>query len=119
MLDPEFLSAILDSLTAPVLVADTGHVTRYMNAAAIAFYDGGSDLIGRSLLECHNEESRQMMSRILTSMQEAGVDEACISEKPGSKVFMRAVRDRGGSVIGYFERYQPDPGLAGPGEGAA
>ena len=41
MIDATLMAAILDSLNAPILLADTQHVTRYMNRAAIAFYTGG------------------------------------------------------------------------------
>ena len=37
------LAAILDSLKDPILFADTAHVTRYMNKAAIAHYHGGRE----------------------------------------------------------------------------
>lgn len=117
--DVHLLSAILDSLTSPILLADTQHVTRYMNAAAVAYYEGGTDLIGRSLLDCHNEASRLVMSRILASMESDGLVEACITDGPEHKVFMRAVRDRTGRLLGYFERYQPDPGTEASGEGGA
>ena len=58
MIDATLMAAILDHLKDPVLFADTEHITRYMNKAAIAFYSGGEGLIGRSLLDCHNEQSR-------------------------------------------------------------
>jgi DUF438 domain-containing protein len=110
MLSPDELSAILDSLKSPILFADTQHVTRYMNAAAIAHYEGGASLIGRSLLECHNEASQQAMRRILGAMQQDGLHEECITDEPGQKIYMRAVRDGAGGVLGYYERYQPEPG---------
>jgi nitrogen-specific signal transduction histidine kinase len=50
MIDTALMAAILDSLKDPVLVADTEHVTRYMNKAAIAYDEEGKDLLGRSLL---------------------------------------------------------------------
>jgi PAS domain-containing protein len=36
MTDPTLLAAILDSLKDPILFADTDHIIRYMNKAAIA-----------------------------------------------------------------------------------
>ena len=41
MIDATWMAAILDSLKDPVLFADTEHVTRYMNKAAIAHYEEG------------------------------------------------------------------------------
>ncbi len=41
MIDTAIMAAILDSLKAPILFADTDHIVRYMNAAAVAHYSGG------------------------------------------------------------------------------
>jgi hypothetical protein len=98
----------LDSLKAPILVADTGHITRYMNKAAIAFYDGGEGLIGQSLLDCHNEHSQQMMHEILAAFH-AGEEERRISEEKEHRIYMRVVRGADGEVLGYYERYEPIP----------
>ncbi|MBN1661743.1 MAG: PAS domain-containing protein [Anaerolineae bacterium] len=101
------LAAILDSLKDPILVADTEHVTRYMNKAAIAHYPEGTSLIGRSLLDCHNARSQQMMIDILAAMQRDGLEEQLITDDDEHRIYMRAVRDQDGRVIGYYERYEP------------
>jgi PAS domain-containing protein len=107
MLKKSDLAAILDSLKDPILFADTEHVTRYMNRAAIAHYEGGEDLIGRSLLECHNEESQVIIKEILHLMIHENLEEREISEEEGHRIFMRVVRDSNGRVLGYYERYEP------------
>jgi len=106
MIDDTLMAAILDSLKAPVLFADTEHITRYMNKAAIAFYTGGESLMGRSLLECHDEESQQKMNEILETMQTRGEEEQLIADKEDHRTYMRAVRDSKGQVLGYYERYE-------------
>jgi PAS domain-containing protein len=106
MIDVALMAAILDSLKDPILFADTGHVTRYMNKAAIAHYEEGETLIGRSLLDCHNERSQQMMIEILAAMHD-GLEEQLITDNEEERIFMRVVRDAGGSVLGYYERYEP------------
>ncbi len=106
MVDARLMAAILDSLKDPVLFADTGHVTQYMNQAAIAYYDGGESLIGRSLLDCHNEQSRQTMIEILEAMHE-GLEEQLITDNEKHRVYMRVVRNSDGGVLGYYERYEP------------
>jgi PAS domain-containing protein len=107
MVDSTFLAAILDSLKDPILVADTDHITRYMNRAAVAYYEEGEALIGRSLLDCHNAQSQQMMIDILAAMQDEGLEEQLITDDEKHRIFMRAVRDAGGRVLGYYERYEP------------
>ncbi len=105
-LDPELMAAILDSLKDPVLFADTQHVIRYMNKAAVAYYEGGESLIGRSVLDCHNEQSRQMIIEILARF-EAGEEEQLITDDETHRIYMRAVRGTDGQVLGYYERYEP------------
>jgi PAS domain-containing protein len=106
MTDPTLMAAILDSLKDPVLFADTEHVTRYMNKAAIAHYEEGESLIGRSLLDCHNERSRQTMIEILAGMHQ-GLEERLITDDEEHRIYMRVVRDVEGGVLGYYERYEP------------
>ena len=106
MIGTSLMTAILDSLKDPILFADTEHVTRYMNKAAVVHYEQGDDLIGRSLLDCHNERSQQMMIEILAEMHE-GLEERLITDNEKYCIFMRVVRDPDGQVLGYYERYEP------------
>ncbi len=106
MRDAKLLAAILDSVPSPILFADTEHVTRYMNRDAIAHYTGGASLVGQSLLDCHNERSQEMMVEILAAMYE-GLEEQLISDDEEHRVYMRAVRDADGQLLGYYERYEP------------
>ncbi len=104
--DLALLEAFLDSLHAPFLFVDTEHVIRRMNRAAIAYYKEGESLIGRSILDCHNERSRRVIREVFAAMQ-AGEEERLITDNRRHRIFMRAVRDRAGCLIGYYERYEP------------
>jgi DUF438 domain-containing protein len=105
MIDATLLAAILNSLAQPILIADTGHITRYMNKAAIAHYEGGASLIGRSVLECHNLESQRKMVEILAAFQ-AGQNECLSGDNEKRRLFMVAVRDAEGNLLGYYERVE-------------
>lgn len=100
-----FLEALLNSVKDPILVADTNHIVQYMNKAAIAHYSEGEKLLNSNLLECHNEDSRKMMIEILSEMQD-GLEEKLITDNEKYRIFMRAVKDEEGKLIGYFERYE-------------
>ena len=102
----EFYKALLNSMKNPVLVADTNHIVLYMNTAAIKHYEEGKKLLGNNLLECHNEESQKMMIDILAEM-ENGLEEKLITDNEKFRIYMRAVRDDNGKLIGYYERYEP------------
>ena len=104
MIDEAYLAAVLDSLRDPVLVADpASHEIVYMNRAAISHHKEGVDLLGRSLLDCHNEKSNAVILEVL----EAGEEERLIHEGKKQRIYMRAVRAADGDMIGYYERYEP------------
>ncbi len=61
MLTQENCLAILDTVNYPIVFVDNEHVIRFMNRAAERRYceeRGYSDLIGKSLFDCHNQRSR-------------------------------------------------------------
>jgi PAS domain-containing protein len=113
MIDPATLAAILDSIQDPVLFADVGHTTRYMNRAAIAHYKEGEALLGRSLLDCHNARSQAIMKEVLLAL-EAGEEERLITDDERRRIYMRAVRSPGGVLLGYYERYAPPAAPVSP-----
>jgi PAS domain-containing protein len=105
MIDSSLMAAILDSLKDPLLLADTNHTILYMNRRATTFYEQGASLLGRSLLECHNERSRQTMIEILDAMH-TGEEERLITDDEEHRIYMRAVRAPDGQMLGYYERYE-------------
>jgi len=109
MVEEKLLALILDSLKEPVLFADTTHMTRYMNRAAMGFYKGGADLVGRSLMDCHKENSQRKLREVLADLQSSDEEEKLFFADEKERVFMRAVRDREGRLIGYYERYERAP----------
>jgi len=106
MIDAPTMAAILDSLKDPVMFVDTEHTIRYMNKTAVAHFDDGEALLGTSLLDCHNERSCEVIVETLAAMRK-GEDERLITDNEKHRVYMRAVRDASGEVIGYYERYAP------------
>lgn len=111
--DIAVLEAILDSLKDPVVFVDTGHTIRLLNKAAVAHYKEGAALLGRSIMDCHNEQSRRDMLAIAAAM-ETGEEERLITDKPDLRIYMRAVRDGENRLLGYYERYEHGPRAAAP-----
>lgn len=106
MTDASLMAVLLDSLKDPLVFVDTDHIIRYMNKAAIADFEEGAALIGRSVLDCHNKNSRRQIIEILALMR-AGEEERLITDNEKQRIFMRAVRDADGRLLGYYERYEP------------
>lgn len=104
--DSALLSALLDSLKDPVVFVDTGHTVRYINKAAEHHYKEGRTLLGCSIMDCHNPTSNAVIREVFAAL-ENGEDERLITDSPERRIYMRAVRDADGRLIGYYERYEP------------
>ena len=63
----EIFKSVLDADRAAVVICDLEHTIIYMNPVAVARYEkwGGKELLGKSLLACHNEKSREMINKVL------------------------------------------------------
>jgi DUF438 domain-containing protein len=103
----ELLQSILDSLKNPLLFADTDHIVRYMNKAAAIHYTEGYKLLGTSLFDCHNKQSGEIMVDVLAAFEAGTEEERRITDNEKHRIYMRAVRDADGVVLGYYERYEP------------
>ncbi len=105
----DLLQQLLDSLKDPFVFADCEHVIRYMNRPARAHYEQGDALLGTSLLACHNEASGRTILEVFERMR-AGLEEELITDNARHRIYMRAVRDARGELLGYYERYEPPRG---------
>ena len=73
----------IEKLDGNVIVSDAAGIVIYMNEKAIASYekDGGRDIIGKDLMACHSESSRQKIMEIMTG----GRNNVYTIEKKGKK----------------------------------
>lgn len=62
-----FYKSIVDQDKTSVVICNLKHEIIYMNPAAVLNYSkyGGDKLIGRSLLDCHNPESREKIKQVV------------------------------------------------------
>ena len=61
----------IEKLDGNVIVSDADGKVIYMNERAISGYekDGGKNIIGKNLLDCHSESSRKKILEIMTTGQ--------------------------------------------------
>jgi DUF438 domain-containing protein len=102
----DLLGVLFDSLKDPFVFVDTGHTIRYMNKAARERYRGRPAEVGRSIFDCHNENSNRTILDVFGRLK-TGENEVLISDSREHRVFMRAVRDGDGNLMGYYERFEP------------
>jgi hypothetical protein len=77
-----------------------------MNKAAVDRYKGRPAEIGRSIFDCHNANSKRIILDVFECLMKGEV-EKMIADDETMRVFMRAVRDKQGNLIGYYERFAP------------
>ncbi len=106
-----FFKAVLDEDKAPVVICDLDHTIIYMNPTACQHYEkqGGAELSGKSLLDCHNAKSVEMINRILDWFMGSPDNNRIFTfrnEKENKDVYMVALRDDSGKLIGYYEKHE-------------
>lgn len=102
----EVLLSILDAYAYEIVFVDRNHIVRYMNKTAKKRY-GERVIVGNSLFNCHNENSKVKIEAFLKRADE-GEDEMfeLVNGKTGEREFFVPVRDKNEKVIGYFERHE-------------
>jgi PAS domain-containing protein len=105
-----FFKSVLDQDPAPVVICDMSHEIVYMNPSAVEHYSygGGSLLLGRSIMDCHNANSRDKIAKVVEwfSQDEShNVVHTFYNESRCEDVYMVALRDQG-RLIGYYEKHE-------------
>lgn len=103
----KLFKSIINQDTAPIVVCDTESVIVYMNPSAIKRYH--RDLTGNSLKDCHNEKSNGMIERVLEwfgKSKDNNIIFTYHSDKENKDVYMVALRDDDGNLIGYYEKQE-------------
>jgi DUF438 domain-containing protein len=105
----KIMSHILNSIPYPILFVDCDHIIRYMNnTAQYQYYTvrGLKDLVGKSLLACHNEESAEKIIAAVEKLKNHGNEIYLGVNVKNQRMYINPVRDENGELIGYFERFE-------------
>jgi DUF438 domain-containing protein len=105
----KMLAHILDSFPYRIVFVDGDHVIRYMNRAARYHYyqvRGYGDLVGKSIFDCHNERSRQIIVEAVEKLKHHGNEKFIGISQDNQRMYLNPVRDENGDLIGYFERFE-------------
>jgi DUF438 domain-containing protein len=108
MISHETCLAILDTISHPIVFVDNDHVILYLNRPAERrYYDerGYSNLVGKSLFECHNPASQEKIKSLYSRMLK-GEDEIFLTIRNDERITVVAVRDEAGNLLGYYERFE-------------
>lgn len=106
-----FFKSIVDMDRCAVVVCNLAHEIIYMNPAAAERYArwGGAGLLGKSLLDCHGPHSRRAIENVIERFRESRENNIVYTsrnEKENKDVYMVALRDENGGLIGYYEKHE-------------
>ena len=106
-----FFKSIIEQDCCAVVICNLEHEIIYMNPAAVTAYAkrGGTALVGRSLLDCHNPESCEKIHKVVDWFAESkdhNVIYTFHNEKQNKDVYMVALRKEDGELIGYYEKHE-------------
>ena len=105
-----YFKSIIDQDRESVVICDLNHIIIYMNPAAVVDYKkyGGASLLGKSLLACHNPHSVEAIRKVVDWFAaDAGhnIVYTYYNPKHVRDVYMVALRDASGTLIGYYEKH--------------
>jgi len=106
-----YLKSVLEQDRSAVVLCDLDHTIVYMNPAAGERYAkrGGLALVGKSLLDCHPPQANERIKEVVAWFQESR-DHNLIytfrNERENKDVYMVALRDDVGALIGYYEKHE-------------
>lgn len=103
----KLLKSIIDQDCAPIVVCDIESVILYMNPSAIQRYR--KDLTGSNLKACHNAKSNEMIDKVLAWFRKSRNHNLMYTfhnEQENKDVYMVALRDETGNLIGYYEKHE-------------
>lgn len=103
----KFFKSIIDQDNAPVVICNLEHTVVYMNPASNKRYH--TDITGKSLKNCHNADSNAKIDRVVAWFKESKENNIVYTsrnDKENKDVYMVALRDDGGELIGYYEKHE-------------
>lgn len=106
-----YFKSIIEQDREHVVLCDLNHTILYMNPSAIRDYAkyGGASLLGRSLMRCHNPHSVEMIQKVVVWFAADKSHNLVFTyhdEKHNRDVYMVALRDDDGDLIGYYEKHE-------------
>ena len=106
-----YFRSVMEQDQCAVVICNLEHEIIYMNPAAVDRYAkrGGAGLVGKSLLDCHNARSNEIIKKVVAWFGESTEHNRVYTfhnDKENKDVYMIALRDEAGTLIGYYEKHE-------------
>lgn len=107
----QFFKSLVDEDQCAVVICDINHKIIYMNPTACERYSkrGGAALVGKSLHDCHNSKSNELIDKVVEWFKSSKSNNRIYlyhNEKENKDTYMIALRDEQGELIGYYEKHE-------------
>lgn len=106
---PLFFKSIIEQDRCAVVICGLNHEILYMNPAALKRYGKHGNLIGKSIFDCHSPASNDKIREVVAwfaKSRENNLVYTFHNEKQNKDVYMVALRDDNGELIGYYEKHE-------------
>lgn len=106
---PPFFKSIIEQDRCAVVICGLNHEILYMNPAALKRYGKHGNLIGKSIFDCHSPDSNDKIREVVAwfaKSRENNLVYTFHNEKQKKDVYMVALRDDNGELIGYYEKHE-------------
>ena len=107
----KYFKSVIDQERCAVVICSLEHEIIYMNPAAVERYGkrGGAGIVGQSIFACHNRQSEELIRQVVDWFAESTAHNRIYTfhnEKENRDVYMIALRDEAGTLIGYYEKHE-------------
>ncbi len=104
-----YFKSIIDRDRCAVVICNLEHTVIYLNPAAAESYKKHGNLLGKSIFDCHNSDSCEKIRKVVRWFSESCDNNLVYTfhnEKQNKDVYMVALRDENGKLIGYYEKHE-------------
>lgn len=104
-----YFKSIVEQDRCAVVICDMNDIIIYMNPAAKERYKKHGDLIGKSIMDCHNERSCQKIREVVEWFRQSAENNIMFTyhnPKENKDVYMVALRGENKELIGYYEKHE-------------
>ncbi|MBP1563928.1 MAG: PAS domain-containing protein [Oscillospiraceae bacterium] len=104
-----FFKSIVEQDRCPVVICNLRHEMIYLNPAARNNYAKHGELVGKRIFDCHNPESNEKIREVVEWFAKSPENNLVFTfrnDKTNKDVYMVALRDENGALIGYYEKHE-------------
>lgn len=107
----EIFKALIDADNTSIVICDMNHTIIYMNPVAVEKHlkKGGANLIGSSIMDCHNKKSCEKIEEVISWFKKSSDNNRIFTfhnPKENKDVYMIALRDSQNNLMGYYEKHE-------------